>query len=254
MSLSLRYFIFCIILSFLPESCFANRDAEILESKKCVAQFQYFEQRYNLPKDSLYSISLQETKKKHSKFNIGIVWPWTVNVEGIGHHFKTKAAAVNFTKDQINQGKKSIDVGCMQVNLKYHPNAFKSINQAFSPQNNIAYASKLLKEKYNKHKNWTKAIGSYHSESDGIGKKYSDNVKKIAQNISTHKENVRKYTYNQKYNKASIKVTTKENTASNKTLKNSPTYDMFRMTKAAKKKYNVAGQSRFSSKIVEINN
>ena len=256
MSLSLRCFIFFIILSSLPGACLAAWDAEIIESKKCIAQFGYYEKRYNLPKDSLYSISLQETQKKHSKFNIGIVWPWTVNVEGVGHHFKTKAAAVNFTTSQLNQGKKSIDVGCMQVNLKYHPDAFKSINHAFSPRSNIEYASKLLKEKYYKHKNWNKAIGSYHSESTDRGRKYSDNVNKIANNISMHKDNVRKYTYSNKHNNPSPsrQFAEENNRSGNKALKNNPTYDMFRMTKSAKKKYNIAGSGRFGSNIVEINN
>lgn len=253
MSLILRFFVFFSILASLPGACFAARDSEMLESRKCISQFTHFEKRYNLPKDSLYSISLQETKKKHSKFNIAIVWPWTVNVEGVGYHFKTKTAAVNFTKGQIKQGKKSIDVGCMQVNLKYHPDAFKSINQAFSPRSNIAYASKLLKEKYNKHKNWNKAIGSYHSESADRGKKYSDNVRKIARNITSHKEKVRKYTYSKKSNKVSKKSLAKNNYNDNKVLKNKAGSGMFRMNNSAKKKYNIAGSASHSN-IVEINN
>ena len=38
-------------------------DREITESQKCSRMFSYFENRYNLPKDILHSISLQETRK-----------------------------------------------------------------------------------------------------------------------------------------------------------------------------------------------
>ena len=65
---------------------------------------------------------------------MGVVWPWTINVEGKGFHFKTKRDAIRFVKDQMTAGKESIDVGCMQINLKYHPDAFTSLDQAFSPR------------------------------------------------------------------------------------------------------------------------
>jgi hypothetical protein len=35
----------------------------------------------------------------------------------------------------------------MQINLKHHPGAFASLEEAFDPQKNIAYAAQFLKEK-----------------------------------------------------------------------------------------------------------
>jgi len=53
-----------------------------------------------------------------------LAWPWTINAQGKGQFFKTKAEAVKAIKNLQAQGVKSIDVGCMQINLSYHGKAF----------------------------------------------------------------------------------------------------------------------------------
>ena len=60
-------------------------------------------------------------------------WPWTINVEGEGRFFDTKAQAVTWVRQAQTQGTRSIDTGCAQVNLLHHPAAFASLEQAFDP-------------------------------------------------------------------------------------------------------------------------
>ena len=187
-------FILTVLFSFTAP---AHSDSEFQESRKCSNMFAYFEKRYNLPKNILYSISLQETQKAHSKHNIGLVWPWTINIEGKGYHFKNKSEAIKFVYTQMANGKTSIDVGCMQINLKYHPTAFGSIEQALSPRRNISYAAKLLKDNYNQTKNWDKAIGKYHSGLEDIASKYQAKVRKISNSMVDYKRNLDTYTYSQ---------------------------------------------------------
>ncbi|MDA9163826.1 lytic transglycosylase domain-containing protein [Rickettsiaceae bacterium] len=191
------------IFSLFALSAEARIDPEIQESKKCSSMFSYFEKRYNLPKDTLHSVSLQETQKSHSKHKIGLVWPWTINSKGKGYHFKSKTEAITFAKAQIASGNRSIDIGCMQVNLKYHPDAFSSVEQAFSPRKNIAYAAKLLKDHYNKTKDWNKAVGLYHSGTESKAKPYRTNVSKISNSMPSYKQSLHNYTYDPKYNKNS---------------------------------------------------
>jgi soluble lytic murein transglycosylase-like protein len=188
-------------LIFSSISVFAGIDREIQESKKCSSMFSYFENRYNLPKDILHSISLQETGKSHSRHKIGVVWPWTINVEGKGFHFKTKKEAIRFVKDQMAEGKSSIDVGCMQINLKYHPDAFTSLDQAFSPRQNIAYAAELLKDHYSRHGNWDKAIGQYHSGTEDRAKIYQASVSKISSKMAVYKQDLKRYSRGTDYRK-----------------------------------------------------
>ena len=190
-----------ILISLILSSiqAFAAVDREILESKKCSSMFSYFENRYNLPKDILHSISLQETRKPHSRHKIGVVWPWTINVEGKGFHFKTKRDAIRFVKDQMTAGKESIDVGCMQINLKYHPDAFTSLDQAFSPRRNIAYAAQLLREHYSRLGNWNKAVGHYHSSTYDRASTYQASVNKINNKMVTYKQDLNRYAYGKEY-------------------------------------------------------
>ncbi len=90
-------------------------------------------------------------------------WPWTINVEGRGYIFKTKAEAIQAVEKFQRKGAKSIDVGIMQINLLHHPEAFGNLHEAFDPQLNIAYGAKFLKQLFLQHKAWNKAVGHYHS-------------------------------------------------------------------------------------------
>jgi hypothetical protein len=74
------------------------------------------------------------------------------------------------------KGIKSIDVGCMQVNLYHHAAAFKSLDEAFDPETNVAYAAKFLKGLFNETKNWMIAAGYYHSQTPYYSNQYRTKV------------------------------------------------------------------------------
>lgn len=165
----------------------AEDDIEIMHSMRCMSLFSSHELKYRLPSDTLHSISLQESGRMHSTGKIKMVWPWTVNVEGKGYHFDSKKEAVRFVKRSLAQGKKSIDVGCMQVNLKQHPDAFGSVEEALDPKSNVNYGAYFLRSKYEQLGSWSKAIAHYHSATPAFGVPYKENVIKIARNIEKYK-------------------------------------------------------------------
>jgi soluble lytic murein transglycosylase-like protein len=187
------------LVLLLSSSALSYADYELSESKRCSSIFPHFERRLTIPKDILHSISLQESGKKHSRHNIMVVWPWTINVEGKGYYFKTKNEAIRFTRKQLAAGKSSIDVGCMQINLKHHPKAFASLEQAFSPQDNIAYGALFLKQKYDQLGNWEKAVGHYHSADTKLSKNYQQKVHKINESMYSYKNLLYKYTFSPEY-------------------------------------------------------
>lgn len=182
-----------LILIFLPIKTFALSDHDMIESKKCSSLFPYFERKYELPEDYLHSIAMQESGKKHPKHDLRMVWPWTVNSEGKGYYFSSMQEAIKFTRQEIASGKTSIDVGCMQISLKHHPKAFSSLEQAFSPRENISYGAQFLRKKYEALGSWDKAIGHYHSANQERGVKYSAKVYKIASNMQQYKALLRSY-------------------------------------------------------------
>jgi hypothetical protein len=70
----------------------------------------------------------------------------------------------------------SIDVGCMQVNLMHHPEAFASLDDAFDPSHNAAYAGRFLTALFAGLGDWGTAIAAYHSRTPGVGEPYRDQV------------------------------------------------------------------------------
>jgi hypothetical protein len=103
-------------------------------------------------------------------------WPWTANAEGQGFFYDSRAAAVAAVRAMQARGIRSIDVGCMQVNLMHHPDAFASLDVAFDPLANTAYAARFLKELYAQSGDWTKATAAYHSATPDIGAEYQRKV------------------------------------------------------------------------------
>jgi hypothetical protein len=99
-------------------------------------------------------------------------WPWTINAEGEGRFFETKQEAVAAVTVLQARGVRSIDVGCMQVNLMFHPDAFASLDEAFDPRVNARYAARFLNVLYAEGKDWAHAIAAYHSETPVLGDAY----------------------------------------------------------------------------------
>ena len=89
--------------------------------------------------------------------------PWVINAEGAGQRFATKAEAMARVAELQAAGVTSIDVGCMQVNLRWHPDAFAGLAQAFDPYVNADYAARFLRRLRIETGSWTLAAVRYHS-------------------------------------------------------------------------------------------
>jgi soluble lytic murein transglycosylase-like protein len=96
--------------------------------------------------------------------------------EGEGRFLPSKAAAVETVRALQARGVRNIDVGCMQVNLYHHPEAFESLDAAFDPAVNVAYAADFLIELRREARSWTRAVGHYHSRQVIRGNTYRAKV------------------------------------------------------------------------------
>lgn len=103
-------------------------------------------------------------------------WPWSVNAEGVDHIYDTREAALAGVREMQASGKRSIDVGCMQVNLMYHPGAFATLEQGFDPAVNAAYAARFLMQLFQQTGAWPKAVAAYHSSTPELGDAYQRKV------------------------------------------------------------------------------
>jgi Transglycosylase SLT domain len=140
-------------------------------------------QQFDIPTDVMLAITRVETGRST---DAGLEpWPWTVNIEGKGLWFKSKATAMSYVFKAFKDGKRSFDVGCFQVNYRWHAKAFSSIDDMFDPTLNSEYAAKFLTKLFNEHGSWTKAVGAYHSRTDSLSAIYLSKYEQVRQQLNT---------------------------------------------------------------------
>jgi hypothetical protein len=142
----------------------------------CEAAIAGAEAQGKLPARVLTAIALRESGRVDPDTGRARPWPWTINYLGVGHFYETKDAAIAAVQEIQAAGGVSIDVGCMQVNLMHHPEAFASLDEAFDPIHNATYAGRFLTSLFAALGDWGTAIAAYHSRTPGIGEPYRDQV------------------------------------------------------------------------------
>ena len=120
------------------------------------------ENAFNLPSGILTSIARVESGRK-TDTGVYRAWPWTINDNGKGLFFDTRKSAVDYIIEQKEFDNTHIDIGCMQISVKWHSHAFSSPESMLDPYTNIAYAAVFLEELYQTHGDWELAIKYYHS-------------------------------------------------------------------------------------------
>ena len=132
-----------------------------------------------LPAQLLGTIGLIESGRRDPKTGSVRPWPWTINAENVGSFYDTKEQAIAAVQALQARGVKSIDVGCMQINLMHHAEAFASLEEAFDPRANVAYAARFLNQLFVQLATWPKAAAAYHSQTPEIGADYERRVMAI---------------------------------------------------------------------------
>lgn len=145
----------------------------------CAAETGRQERSWGIPAQLLHSISVVESGRWDSARKASIAWPWTVMAEGSGRYFQTKAEAVAEVKRLKAKGVRNIDVGCMQINLHYHPQAFDSLEEALDPAANVAYAARFLKGLHGATNHWVTAASYYHSQTPHLAAAYRERLMKV---------------------------------------------------------------------------
>ena len=162
----------------VPQAHALVKDPMIDTARLCTKHFPRHERIQGIPTHLLAAIAATESGRWNKTLGMVIPWPWTINAEGQGFYFESKAEAIRKVRKLQRQGIKSIDIGCMQVNLKHHPNAFSSLEQAFDPKYNVTYAAQFLRNNYDEMRSWTMATAAYHSRTPKYGSKYLNRIEK----------------------------------------------------------------------------
>jgi hypothetical protein len=145
----------------------------------CDSAVRTAEARHRLPSGLLFAMSKVESGRFDPDEHRLEPWPWTVQAEGRGLYFENKAQAVQWVKDALERGVTSIDTGCLQVNLFYHPHAFATLEDAFDPAHNADYAARFLLQLYASAGDWRQATGFYHSQTLALATSYRDRIGRV---------------------------------------------------------------------------
>jgi hypothetical protein len=130
--------------------------------------------RTGVPLPVLLAISRVESGRQvNGQF---IAWPWAVNQSGDGSFFDTPDAAINHVAQAMAEGQSNIDIGCFQLNIRWHGDQFASLGSMFEPSENALYAARFLMQLYDEFGTWDAAIGAYHSRQSGAAAAYLSKV------------------------------------------------------------------------------
>lgn len=142
--------------------------------------------RTGVPLSVLMAIALTETGRKSG----GAMrpWPWTVNMEGKGVWFDSAQEARDYAVRNFQRGARSFDVGCFQLNYKWHGKAFRSIEEMFDPSINASYAAKFLLDLFRETGSWEEAAGAYHSRTPEYANRYKKRFRAFRAKLEGRKD------------------------------------------------------------------
>ncbi len=153
-----------LILLFLPLPAMAG------EAALCDAAARRAAMESGVPEVVLLALTRTETGRDHGRGPEP--WPWAVNQAGQGHWFPDADSALQFVEAQVAFGYSNLDIGCFQLNHRWHSGAFPSLAAMFDPLANARYAADYLTEKYRETGDWTAAAGAYHSGTEEHAGRY----------------------------------------------------------------------------------
>lgn len=143
--------------------------------RQCRAAIAAAERNFGIPAGLMAAIGRVESGRQGADGQVE-PWPWSIDAEGNGRVFETKAAAIATVQALQARGVRSIDVGCMQVNLLHHPDAFATLDAAFDPTANATYAARFLSQLHAQTGTWPDAAALYHSATPALAADYRRKV------------------------------------------------------------------------------
>jgi hypothetical protein len=134
------------------------------------------EQAAGLPAGLLLAIGRVESGRWDTVLGRVIPWPWSIDAAGQPHLFDSKDAAMDGARGLHAAAGRNLDIGCFQISMLHHPDAFADLAEAFDPRANAAYAARFLMSLRQRLGSWEAAVMAYHSAVPELGIPYRERV------------------------------------------------------------------------------
>lgn len=116
------------------------------------------EQQYAIPTGLLQAVGLTETGMIPEELR-----PWALNVDGEPFAVASLSLAARTVMQRARTV--SVDVGCLQINLRAHVETVPNLSWLFLPKYNAAYGGWYLAQLFARHGSWGQAVAAYHAGS-----------------------------------------------------------------------------------------
>ena len=175
-TLPLAFLLLLLILAGLPALARDPGQAAICDGAAIRAATEA-----NIPRKVMLAVTRLETGQRIN----GELrpWPWAVNMEGEGRYFDSEDALRKFVFGRFKEGRRNFDVGCFQINYRWHGGQFASLDEMVDPEANARYAARFLQKLYKETGDWTAAVGAYHSRTPAYAKRYTRKYQTIRQGL-----------------------------------------------------------------------
>ncbi len=112
-------------------------------------------------------------------------WPWSGNAEGAGHWFDTRHEALAWAQGLLARGQPLFDLGCFQINWRWHGTHFLGPEDLLDPLASARYAARFLLSLHDETGDWTRAAGAYHSRTPEHATRYSARFAQVLAGLGT---------------------------------------------------------------------
>jgi soluble lytic murein transglycosylase-like protein len=143
-----------VLATFISSEAHAAKKSDV---GLCEKHLSAASEAEDVPLGLLYAVALTETGSG------GVLSPYALNIEGTPFLASSSAEAMVAFQKAREADKSLIDLGCMQINFRYHHQKFSSIPDMLDPRQNVTYAAKFLKSLKLRHGSWTEAVARYHA-------------------------------------------------------------------------------------------
>ncbi|MGR3716637.1 MAG: lytic transglycosylase domain-containing protein [Thermohalobaculum sp.] len=162
------FFAFGVIL--LPVPAAATASAAGSPPALCLDAARAAAARHGIPAGMLHAITLVETRRKVD--GVPGPWPWTLNIDGQGYWYDTRAEALAHAEREVARGRFSVDLGCFQLNYRWHGENFNALDEMLEPALAADYAARFLGQLFAETGDWMRAAGLYHSRTPVHARRY----------------------------------------------------------------------------------
>lgn len=141
---------------------------------RCRAAAEAAARRHGVPPALLEAIALVESGRRGGG---GVEpWPWTLNIAGRGFWFESRAEALARVRAELAAGRRSVDLGCFQINFRWHGEHFADPAEMLDPEASADYAARHLARLGRKSGDWMRAAAHYHSRTPHLAARYRARV------------------------------------------------------------------------------